>query len=597
MPEEPMNYPLWMGLLTTGTGLMDYPSRYTKYPRSYTEDAGRALREGISTWAQMYPSYRREQQDYALQQQALEEKQQEKQRFSQILGKLRQQPLPGMNPAMIDQISMLDPKRGLDTLYNMYSGVKPVQEFKTLSSQEEIEHFGSDLPGNFQIGYDKKITQIAGSKPPEVKAPDPIPKDKKWAYSILNQILMARQNKQPGPEQYNIDTAAAILEAGSWDPQAGQFVKQPLPPALAQARSSYRPNALKTLSGQGLVHPKKGDGISHVLTSAGLEYNQDNVIRFLKDNGVSFNENGSVKTYGPKFDPPQGRMKFPDNMPGLRIELPYSVGALDRTMVEQINKQSETIDKQYEEKLSKAVTVGENREIRRQIREEQEERQQARMTTKIKGKAIEQVETNHNLMKTLYKMARVIGGTTFADKLTQRADAQGNMKSLVKEGFTKTAISELRDAGVGADSEGVGFEFWGETAGALSMMHSDTFNMIRKAYEFGAPQQAEFQFFEEMLANPTHLLNYFDPKQWGWDRGRFQGQLRMMFQQANTRAKIWETLSKGSGMDPVLIGKLRGMKVFDKDEKGIDQWDAFTDISPNQSRNQYRADNQYEIKD
>ena len=589
MPEEPMNYPLWMGLLTTGTGLMDYPSRYTKYPRSYTEDAGRALREGISTWAQMYPSYRREQQDYALQQQAAEEKQQEKQRFNQILGKLRQQPLPGMNPAMIDQISMLDPKRGLDTLYNMYSGVKPVQEFKTLSSQEEIEHFGSDLPGNFQIGYDKKITQIAGSKPPEVKAPSPVKMDRNWAYSILNQVLLAKQKNQPMPPQNHIDTAAAILEAGTLDPKTGFFVKSPIPQALTQSRSGKVPAATTTFSGQGLIRPKKGQGISHVLTSAGLEYNQENVKQFLEDNGTTFNPNGSVKTYGSKFEPPQGKMKFPDNMPGLRIDIPYSVGALDQTMVEQINRVDATTDAQEQVQIPQNLTSDEIAKKRLELLQAEEHRRKSSLTTKIKGKAVDMVATNQALLKTLYQMARITYGKSYADRLIQRPNAKGEMEKLVDDQFVKTAENGLLEVGITPSDEGIGFELYGETAGVLSMLHKDLFNQIRAAYEFGAPQQAEFEFFDKMIKDPSAVTAYFNPVA----RSQFRGQLLMMFNQANSRLKIWDALSIGSGLDPGLIRELRGLQVLGKkNEDGSDLWDAFTDISPNKNRDTYRNDNQ-----
>jgi len=578
-----------MGLLTTGTGLMDYPSRYTKYPRSYTEDAGRALREGISTWAQMYPSYRREQQDYALQQQALEEKQQEKQRFSQILGKLRQQPLPGMNPAMIDQISMLDPKRGLDTLYNMYSGVKPVQEFKTLSSQEEIEHFGSDLPGNFQIGYDKKITQIAGSKPLEVKAPSPVKMDRNWAYSILNQVLLAKQKNQPMPPQNHIDTAAAILEAGTLDPKTGFFVKSPIPQALTQSRSGKVPAATTTFSGQGLIRPKKGQGISHVLTSAGLEYNQENVKQFLEDNGTTFNPNGSVKTYGSKFEPPQGKMKFPDNMPGLRIDIPYSVGALDQTMVEQINRVDATTDAQEQVQIPQNLTSDEIAKKRLELLQAEEHRRKSRLTTKIKGKAVDMVATNQALLKTLYQMARITYGKSYADRLIQRPNAKGEMEKLVDDQFVKTAENGLLEVGITPSDEGIGFELYGETAGVLSMLHKDLFNQIRAAYEFGAPQQAEFEFFDKMIKDPSAVTAYFNPVA----RSQFRGQLLMMFNQANSRLKIWDALSIGSGLDPGLIRELRGLQVLGKkNEDGSDLWDAFTDISPTKNRDTYRNDNQ-----
>jgi len=581
-----------MGLLTTGTGLMDYPSRYTKYPRSYTEDAGRALREGISTWAQMYPSYRREQQDYALQQQAAEEKQQEKQRFSQILGKLRQQPLPGMNPAMIDQISMLDPKRGLDTLYNMYSGVKPAPEkYTILSAQEEEKLLGSNLDGVWQRSPTGQVSLVQGSKSPEVKAPDPPKMDKNWAFSILNGVLQSEQGGTEIPPQHHIDTASAILEQGYADPQTGNWVTPPVPPAFARRRSGKRKAAMSTFAGQGLITPRQGQGISHVLTGSGIEYNQDNVKRFLTDNGTVFNPNGSVKTYGPKFDPPQGKMQFPDNMPGLKV-MPYNVGALGKDQAEQINVVDATMDVQEQQQFPETLTPQENAQERRKLRIEKEDMLKSRITSKVKGKAVDMVSTNQALLKTLYQMARITYGKSFADELIQRPNAQGEMESLVDEKFPEIAEKEMRDYGITAAEENVGFEIWGETAGTLSMLHKDLFNQIRAAYEFGAPQQAEFDFFDQMIKDPTGWA-YINPAA----RGQFRGQLRAMFAQANSRLKIWDALAKGSGMDPELIGKLRGMKVLAKDENGIDQWDAFTDSSPNQTRNQYREANRYEISE
>ena len=117
------------------------------------------------------------------------------------------------------------------------------------------------------------------------------------------------------------------------------------------------------------------------------------------------------------------------------------------------------------------------------------------------------------------------------------------------------------------------------------MLHSDTFNMIRKAYDFGAPQQAEFEFFEQMLTNPTHIFSWLSPKHAGGSRPKFRGQLRMMFQQANARAKTLELLSKSSGLDPELIKNLRSMRA-----KGVDEILAI-DESPIQSRDDYRNDN------
>ena len=583
-----MNYPLYMGLLTAGTGIMDYPTRYTRHPRSYTEDVGRAMREGISTWMKMYPGYRQEQQEYALQQQALEEKQQEKQRFNQILGKLREQPLPGMNPAMIDQISMLDPERGLNTLYNLYSGQKPpAEKYKTLSAQEEIERFGSDMPGSFQFSPTGQITQIAGTVPVTAKAPSPVKRDKNWAFSILNQVLQSEQEGTEMPPQHHIDTAAAIFQQGYADPHTGNWVTPIPPPGISKYMSGKRKAARTTFSGQGLVTPRQGQGISHVLTGAGIEYNQDNVKQFLTDNGTVFNPNGSIKTYGPKFDPPQGKMQFPDNMPGLKMDMPYSVGALGKEQVEQMNRVDATMDVQEEQQFPDTYTPAEIAKKRQELKLEKENMLKARITSKVKGKAVDMVSTNQALMKTLYQLARITYGETFADQLIKRPDAQGNMKSLVGEQFVKTAVKEMRDYGITSDEENVGFELFGETAGTLSMLHKDLFNQIRAAYEFGAPQQAEFDFFDQMIKDPTSWA-YINPAA----RGQFRGQLRAMFAQANSRLKIWDALAKGSGMDPELIQKLRGMQVLGKkNDDDSDMWDTFTDISPTQSRDDYRNQN------
>ena len=307
----------------------------------------------------------------------------------------------------------------------------------------------------------------------------------------------------------------------------------------------------------------------------------------LTDNGTVFNPNGSIKTYGPKFDPPQGKMQFPDNMPGLKMDMPYSVGALGKEQVEQMNRVDATMDVQEEQQFPDTYTPAEIAKKRQELKLEKENMLKARITSKVKGKAVDMVSTNQALMKTLYQLARITYGETFADQLIKRPDAQGNMKSLVGEQFVKTAVKEMRDYGITSDEENVGFELFGETAGTLSMLHKDLFNQIRAAYEFGAPQQAEFDFFDQMIKDPTSWA-YINPAA----RGQFRGQLRAMFAQANSRLKIWDALAKGSGMDPELIQKLRGMQVLGKkNDDDSDMWDTFTDISPTQSRDDYRNQN------